>query len=363
MTFGLEIRDASGTITTSSDKPGGAIFLQKINQSSGSSQTYTFTDVPGGAYLRVNQVGAGGHYYIVGTNASNQATLEVIARIGAPERQYSTSSTFLIFAARTTETSSQHGIALFNTNAERIISNVYNIPQFAYKVPQANWTFIGSSSIFAPSGYQAYTYGITFPSDGSGDKFVYYNLPVNSNDTWYAPDGSHFNVTGAFSSYMTIISNVAPVLPQAFLFRCNNLSTSNSNFGLRMYNGSGNILFDSHIPSLVIEKYTDNVSYPLGNTMGIINTFPGVFIDNTSLILVPHHYQERITRIGVSLASYDSEYTGAVRRNGTSLQTQTFYISRNWEDMVVSGNNLILTYGSSNGLFIPCLNGLLYGAT
>lgn len=365
MTFGLEIRDASGLLTTTTYKAGGAVFLQKIEQEPDTGQTYTFTDIPGGAYLRVNQVGAGGHYYVVGTNGSNQATLQVIARSNTSPQAYQ-SSTFLIFATLTTEASAPFGVALFNESGERIASNLYNTPQFAYKVPQANWSLTSTQAVFAPSGYTAYDYTISFTSDGPGEKLIYFNLPVNSNNTWYAPAGSYSNIMNAFTKSFRIISNTTPVLPQAFLFRATNLIQSSGQMGLQIRNASGVIVFDSSMTHLVIEAYTSDVNYPLGNSpepLGTIKTFPNVFVDNTSIVLVPHHFQTRFNKVPAINQTYVSNFTGAVRRNGTSLQTQMFHVTRETEDYVTSPQNIILNNGSGNGLFVPCLNGLIYGAT
>lgn len=131
MSYGIIIRRADGTIIAAPGVQGGGIFIGVRTISAGVSDTWTFNTVPGGSYLRVLQVSGGAHYYTIGTNGSNQATLTATARttytISGNQFGFQ-DSTFLIFSTFTTEDlSNDYGIAVINDSGERLVLSLIHI--------------------------------------------------------------------------------------------------------------------------------------------------------------------------------------------------------------------------------------------
>ena len=179
MSYGIIIRRADGTIIAAPGVQGGGIFIGVRTISAGVSDTWTFNTVPGGSYLRVLQVSGGAHYYTIGTNGSNQATLTATARttytISGNQFGFQ-DSTFLIFSTFTTEDlSNDYGIAVINDSGERLVSAIHSSPVFTAKV--SSWN-LGLNYSIAEEGYTVYEYSSSPLSYGLGqDNLVFWNIP------------------------------------------------------------------------------------------------------------------------------------------------------------------------------------------
>jgi hypothetical protein len=364
MTFGFLVNNSSGVPVMSPDTPGGSVYLQTIVQQPFTTSTYNFPRVPDGSYLHVVQIGPGGHYFVVGTS-NGQATLTVTNY----NKTYPTSTsptTLLVFATYTVEVDTTgYGISVINNSGQRLVSGVYPTPQFVRKLPQSAFNLVSNGNCYQPNNYAWYQAGITIPAVSSGQaRYIMMNLPGGGDDTWYELDLAYIEPSypGDRVIVMNIFSTVTPKLPELFVFTLSASSAGSDTFGLRIFDSSGNITFDSGRQNMVISQVYSGSGYPL--QINTIQTYANAFVDANPVIGMPQFNQERIIRTAPNSGqSYDDYYFGASRRVGTTLQTQLFWTQRFYEDFAGPTQSTIFNNGRSNSLFVQSLPGSLYGAS
>lgn len=361
MTFGFQINNLSGTPVVSPTTPAGALFVQAITQSAGTSQTYTFANVPGGSYLRLIQSIPGGHLYSIGTDGSGYATLTLTA-ITSGYIAF-TDSSFIVFSTYTTETNT-YGILTVNDAGERVISGVYKTPQYLQKLNASSWSISNNGAILNPNTYNWYTCSITIPSISSARKrYILFSLPTGY-DTWFSIDDTYVpeSFTSSFTMNADVFSSSSPVMPDVYIFALDGATAINSNYGIHLWDASGNITYDSNVANMFISNIAQNVSFPIGSgsePIGTIKTFTSAYSDSSPVSVVPQYFQTRLSRNGL-LQTKEDYYYGGSRRNGSSFQTQLFYVYRLIGDY--TGPLIPATYsqGNYNNLFVPSLPSSLY---
>jgi hypothetical protein len=349
VSFGIQVDD----IVTQT-MPGGRVFVDKIvrdRETTGIVTTYTYANVAAGSHLRVLQVGAGAHSWVVGTS-SGQATVTLTAVNSATGRAATT--TLYVFAAVTNEPT--FGIQLTNDSGERTASTVYPCPEFVGRV-----TFSGtpsSTTDMEEDGYWRYTH-TTSTSIGSGrNRIVLWKLPSNAGDVWFR--GTNFiedSVTGAYNisaSYYTPVGTPYTV-PEAFVFALDGLVSSGATYGIRLYDPTGVLLFDGAKDHMVIKGYETTVDYP--TSTGITNTYAGLAtMTGTPAFFVPGYQREVWTNNG--LVSQGQFYSGTVRKNGSTLYTKLIRTGKDNDDALLG---ITYEFGLSTNITQVVVDATRYG--
>lgn len=317
--YGIAVYKANGTTPLiNQGLSGGTLYVDTVVQTVGSSQTYVYDKVPGGSNLRVMLVQAGAHVFSVGTNASGYATLTVTYL-----SSYGSANATVLFVFATSTVEPTYGVQLINDAGDRLVSTLYPVPEFLGAVTTTN---TGGNSI--PYNWTAST------TVGSGKKrMVLWKIPDTTNTyfsgTCYIPD----TVTGSYSvacnSYMTLGASETYAAPVAYIFSLGPTSSSGDAYGVRVYDGSGNIMFDSgkQMMSLVKSQtydfgYAITVSQMSGISPAILLPSLTANTGNSSSYFAGY---DTITGEPLYGYLYTALY-GTIRKNGTTLETKYFAV-------------------------------------
>lgn len=361
MTFGFQVTNSSGTVVVSPTSSAGGLFIQAITQAAGTSQTYTFSNVPGGSNLRVIQTIPGGHSYVIGTDGSGFATITLTALTSG--FIVFTNTTLVVFSTYTTETNT-FGILTVNDAGERIISGTYKTPQFLQKINASSWSLVNNGAILNPSSYNWYSASITIPAVSSArQRYILFSLP-NGNDTWFTFDDTYLPSSFTSSSAINadVFSSVTPVMPDVYVFALDGATASTTGYGIQMRDSSGNVTFDSNAANMYISNIAQNVSFPIGSgsePIGTVKTFTSAYTNSSPVSVVPQYFQTRLSRKGPVQTNEDYYYGGS-RRNGSSFETQLFYVYRMIGDYTGPLSPSTYGQGNYNNLYVPSLSSTLY---
>jgi hypothetical protein len=324
MAYGFETYTAGGVLTSGQSMVGGRVFIGIISKIAdlvhNTVTTYTYPDVPGGSYLRVYQVGAGEHSWVIGTNGSSQATVTLTSTYKTPSLIASTPiTTLLVFATKTTEPS--YGIETTNDAGDRIVSTLFPAPEYLGKVtfsstPSSSWDA-------AEAGYWAYSH-ITSSSLGSGrNRIILWALTDNAGDCWF--NGTTFVASSVSGAYNITAQYIRPpatsyTMPTAYVFALDGLSSSSDAYGIRVYNAAGAMTFDGGLRHMDIRAIETTLAYP--TTTGSSNTYSFSSLSGTPAILVPMYQKETWVWTSGQLFSTGKRWVGGVRKNGTTLYSR-----------------------------------------
>jgi hypothetical protein len=359
MSYGLEIRRNDGTKILSQTMPGGRCFVQDLvlpTQTSGTTSTYTFSNVPGGENLRLYTMRAGMHTWTTGTNLSGQATLNVTAYGTFPN----IASRLAVFTTKTTESFSNNiGLSIVNDNGERTASALYPCGEFLGKVTLQSSP---DSTDTTTDGYNHYVHTTTSTSLGSGrTRLILWNLPSNSDDTWYAGDAYvSSSTTGSYNITMEVATKAGSyTLPEGFVFGLDNLSPSTDTYGLRIYDASNKLTFDAGLDHMVISAIEQGLSYNTSSSSSFsLSSFgsgiPGFFL--------PPYYSEKWVADPnpLNISSTVTIKKGFIKRNGSNFITQVITMSVTTED---SRKNITWSWGVISGLITVVVDSTIYGGT
>ena len=316
-TYGTALYKANGTTPLiNQGLSGGSLYLDTVTLAVGTSATYTYPDVPGGAYLRVMLVKAGAHAYSIGTNGSGQATVAFTYYSGSGS---SNQTIAFIFASQTTEPS--YGVSLINDAGERLVSSLFSVPECIGVVTS---TYVGGGSI---GGVWSATSSV-----GAGRKrMILWKIPDTSYTSFQGEGYISEAVTGSYSvscrQYQTSSETFAA--PVAYIFALTGLATGSESYGIRVYTAGGAVTFDSGKQMLSLLK---SQTYDFGTPVTVAS-MSGV----AAAILLP----SPTSQYGSSssyFAGYDgitgeplygyiyTNYFGATRKNGTTLYSDYFYV-------------------------------------
>jgi len=359
MSFGLNVWKSNGTtkIVGPTDS-GGRCFVGIITRSPetpGTTTTYTYPNVSDGSYLRVYQCGAGAHTWYTGTS-SGQATVTLVATNKAGSTYYTPSATTL-FVFSVISNNPLFGLNMLTDSGQKSISNIFPAAEFLGKISM-NPTPVSTTSV---TGYTQYQFSSNnFYYGANRNKIILWNLPSTTQDVWFTGDSFFFPTASYFvvNCSIFVASGASYTLPEAFAFSVDNLQNSSNGFGLRMFDGSGTLMFDSGLDHMAITGFETTLSYPL--TTGSVNTYTmSTFSGIQPVFLVPQYIREQWSRIGITTQSQGYQYTGVVQRNGTTLQSELIRTASWIEDFVITGS---YAYGNSGSLTEVVVNGNLYGA-
>jgi hypothetical protein len=351
--YGINVLRSDGVAIASQSMPGGRIFLQKIDravETAGTVTAYTYSLVPGGTYLRVVQVGRGAHSWATGTDGSGNATLTLTANANDGSQP---NTTLYVFATKTTEPN--YGILMVNDAGERTVSSVYPCAEFLGKFTFSSTPDLSSNiAAIGGSAYTEYTHYSTASTLGSGrERLVLWSLPSTANDVWFV--GDNFIPATVTTSYQLAAKIYrAPAtswtMPEAFVFALTGMSASSGNYGMRVYNASGGLMFDAGLSHMIVKGYETTLGYPSTGTSTITaSSFTGI----TPAISIPDYEVWQGAPNGTS-TSLVSDWRGVVRRNGTTLYGKRVCLE--------SATGPRLTYTYDEGLYAS-LTQLVVSAT
>ena len=359
MSYGLEILRNDGTKIVSDTMPGGRCFVQVLTlatQTLGTTSTYTFSNVPGGESLRLYTMKAGMHSWSTGTNLSGQAVLNVTAYGTFPAIQ----SRLLVFAVKTTESfSNDIGISLVNDQGERTVSALYPCSEFLGKVTLNSTP---TTTATTADGYNWYTHDLSTSLGANRTRFILWNLPSNSDDTWYAGDAYVSSGTsGSYSLQMQVATKAGSyTLPEGFVFGLDGISASSDTYGVRIYDAGSSLTFDAGLDHMVIKAIEQGIAF---DTSGATNTYTLSSLGSgTPAYSLPPFYSERWTADPnpLNISSHVVIKQGFIKRDGSDYKTQVITLQDYTED---SRKNINWTWGVTSGLVVLVVNSALYGGT
>jgi hypothetical protein len=340
--YGIEVWGSDGTPHLSSDSPG-TIYIGRYTAVAGSNATFNFPLVPAG-YLTAYIVQRGTHSFAVGDDGSGNAQLSMTAVASL----HASNTLIDVFASLTVEP--DYGTSMFNAAGARMLSSTYPTPEFLAKV---TFSTTPDSSTTNPHGsVTVYSFSSTITTLANGrNVVVLWNLPSWSA-TYMKPNGMG-GASGGRRVFMNITGALPTVMPEALIFAVDGLSASSEPWGMRLYDASGNVTYDSglnHMTTLGVEA-----SLNFGGASYTSAFLPG------SAMTIPTYLQEVWNLDGGSSSSSHGQIKeGFVRRNGADLFAGLFQT-----DYQVEGAPVAATYveGVAFGANIQFVDAVRYGAT
>jgi len=342
MAYGIQVsRTVNGVTRTSLDPQalGGRVFVSVETAAAGVSRTITYDNVLGGSNLKYYFLNAGSHAV---TTSTEPGTGKAQLNITAYSVRRPAQTQVIVFTTSTVEPSS--GILTTNDSGERTVSAVLPVPVFLGKLTMPS-TPDYSQYITEGGGY-ADTYSATTSLGAGTDRLVLWTIPENGSNIYFTGDSYiPAAVTGNAIVYGTVYST-APgttyTVGEALVFSLSYVPSSASTHGMRLFNSSGSLLFDSGNDHLYIKGFS-SIQFSSTDTE-IVNDSPDIYTGSQPAILIPNYYQEVGTRISNKLMSNIKTYIGAVRRQGTSIYTKRILAESYNEDFAVTNYSYI--YGS-----------------
>jgi hypothetical protein len=369
---GLQLeRNSSATAFTSTpanavlvnNMLGGRVFIELLqlapeagnpgNIAVNNSGSITYTNIPGGQYLKYYTLQAGPYSLTTSTNGLGQAVLTFTRLYSSNTLRGSNLTTLAIFATRTTDPS--HGLLVTNGSGDRLVSSNYVVPVFRGKVifDAAPTYTSGLSRIHE----KTISYG-----DASSHKLILYTIPQSTN-VWFTGDSfisSGFSTYTLSTTYILPSSGTTYSLAEAYVFQLNNISQSSDSYGLRVWDSSSpqKITFDSGLQHVNIAGIQESplISYN-DNEQSITNSS---LYGPYSAIVIPQFYQEIVTSTPPSIGSVIDSYRGVFRRQNSTIYYKIVKTGTGFED---AAYNYTINNGSQYDNTIFVVNTQLLGGS
>lgn len=347
--YGLECYTSTGQKIVSPEQVG-AVFVGKVVCSiTSGTQVIDYPSVPFGGLFAL-QFGEGVHTWVI---TDNTGTCRLTFTWAKEVYQVQRSTTLYLFANNTVEPN--YGVNVLNELGQRVVSTIFPATKFLGKK-----TLNTTPSTIDSQAYQYSTTGFTYAPAAGNSPLVFWSLP-NSSDTslWWQGNPGVFG-TGASTTCRMYCKtpNTPPSssLPEAFLFETGPVQ-ANSDYGIRVYDASGNIMFDGATDSLVVLTMIVGAEFA---TTPMSYTLPSGY---TPAMFMPQWAKEgRRGACSDGLASR-GEYKGMYRRSGTTLYTSVELFEVIPEDWTCSQPDIDLVYGMKTGLAIPIISAERFGGT
>ncbi|EZP39375.1 hypothetical protein [Janthinobacterium lividum] len=257
---------------------------------------------------------------------------------------------------------------LFNTEkGSRVIDEEFMVPEFIGKValnPAPYISGLFSSGNVGVTPYYTNSHQVNgLPDSGGRDIIIFWRYPdANGEDIWFYPTSSVVTPVNGSVPGMNIYrrnGSVLPSMPVGYCFAIGRAIASASTYGMRSWDGTGKLIFDSGNLSLKIESFSSiSYGYQISNYV-----IPAA---SNAAILLPDTYHISDVSVGDAPGypgSGNSQFyedRGGVRRNGatfsTYMATVAAYYSRGAEyDRDGSSHS-----GNAADLSMPIINASLY---
>lgn len=352
--YGITAVNDDGDVITSPATLSGLYAGEVTCSITSGTQTFDFPNVPAGALYALqlatgSNLAGGTHSWVV-TSFSGYARI-VFTFVDQPYRT-SASTTLRLFATNTFEPN--YGINALNDFGERTISTIYPACQFIERLT------LGTTLYDYASDPGAIEYELRTTTAASQSGLLFWSLPSSTNTSIWWSGGTTVAAGALAKMYVALNSNALPsVLPQAFVFKTGPMTVS-TQWGVRVFDGAGLVMFDGATESMKIEARITNLQYQM--TTENTYTLPSGY---TPAMYFPGYIQER--QQGSCLDGFSTmiTYRGMMRRNGTSLITrQQSMIRENegWDCRRADGDRNY-EWGLPSGLFVPIINANRYGGS
>ncbi len=348
--YGLECYNDSGQKIVSTDQVG-AVFVGAVTCSiTSGTQTLDYPSVPFGGLFAL-QFGQGVHTWAITDNAGTSRLTFTWAK---ETFQTQRSTTLYLFANNTIEPN--YGINTLSETGQRLISTIYPASKFIGKK-----TLDSTPTTIDSGAYQYSTPAFTYTPSGGNTPLVFWSLP-SSTDTniWWQGNPGVFGSgsTKTCRMFCRVISGPAPStsLPEAFIFETGPVSASSS-YGIRVYDASGNVLFDGGTDSLVVLTMITGAEFAITD---MSYTLPSAY---TPAMFMPQWSKD--SKRGACSDGFASRglSRGMYRRNSTTLYTSIQLFEVIPEDWSCSQPDIDLVYGMRTGLTIPIISAERFGGS
>ena len=395
MSYGLSIKSPSGLEILSTTTLGGRVYVGKIvlpgNQTAGTTTVYTYPGVPSPSNIYIYIVSNGIHDFTTGTDGSGNTTVTATARSKSSLALWHYGTVAFVFSSATADSNltGQYGLSFTNDSGQTTVSTNYPVPEFLGKVsfnalPEVQtlggyvWytgntnnsggttTYAGNYSNAIPD-VPLYQWKSQLSNLGAGrDRIILWNLPADGS-VWYAPQEGYIDSseTGDWSLTMIVgsknsLGSIKP--PEALIFALNGHTPNNDQYGLRVYDSSGNVTFDASKEHLVISQLGQEFFYPVANnSVSQINQYS--MTGANPCFIIPAFSQYKLVRRSNNLSSNEWDIAGFMNKIGSSgnytAQAAIMLIYNGVEDYPANHTD---TYGYSRGITLA-VDGNLYGAS
>ena len=339
--FGNNIRNIS------QDMVGGRVFVKYIDQaysSGGTVHDHPIAGVSDTAALKIYTLDPGPHTISTVLTGGSTATVRLTTVSSSKPRP----SRLLVFTTKTNEP--DYGISSLSDAGERLVSGLYPCPQFVQKI-----TFNPTPAAEYPRGtgwvITEHLSNTTLQNSGQL-KTIFYTIPENTNDCWYYFDSGVTTSSGTNTNLLVLRpTGAAYNLPEAFVFALDNLTNSTETYGIKIFNSSGGLTFDSGNYYANIKGYETLIYSDAGTSIS-----SSAFTGSVPAFLIPQYGKLVIT--GSSPSFIYAEYTGCVKRIGNTLYTQNKLTGTSTEEAGPTGT---FEYGITSNLCLAIDAGILGG--
>lgn len=354
LNYGITCVNDSGQVITSPATLAALYAGQVTCSITSGTQTFDFPNVPAGALYAIQLASgalfAGGTHTWVITSSAGHARI-VFTFVDLPYRA-AASTTLRLFATNTFEP--DYGINAMNDFGERVISTIFPACRFIEKL------ILGTTLYDYASDPGAVEYELRTTTNASEDGLLFWSLPSSTSTTVWWSGGTTVAAGQPAKMYVALDGGSLPsTLPQAFVFQTGPMTVS-TQWGIRVFDGAGQVMFDGATESMKIEARLTGVDYPYpsANTY----TLPSGY---TPAMYFPAYVKQR--PVGSCVDGFATMQTrrGMMRRNGTSLFTlQQVMIRENdgWDCRRADGAENY-EWGMGTDLFVPIINAQRYGGS
>lgn len=358
--YGLKCTPASGSALTLATALGAVFVGVVVCSITSGTQVLDYANVPfGGLYAL--QVGEGVHTWAISNNGGASRLTFTYAKAAY---QSSRNTTLYLYANATTEGS--YGINAVNDLGQRVVSTIYPNARFLGKLTLTGQTpskYDTTTTVSTQYSWYCNTATISYtPTSANHSTVVFWTIPSStSTDYWYYGKPTLSGVAPNMYARLYYrglagFNGTLPVLPEAFAFEVGPYVNASTSYGIRVYDASGNVMFDGATPQLVVLSMITNVDY---STAGTSYTLPSGI---TPAIYFPQYINER-KGSGCNIDGYAKlfEYFGMMQRNGTTLNADiiTMNVEGDFYDCRDTVTNYY--YGNKTGLVVPIIDATQYG--
>lgn len=260
---------------------------------------------------------------------------------------------------------------LFNTvNGNRVIDGNYMVPEFIGKIylTASGPTF--SSIPTSGSGIEV-PYNVSYAGGGIGTGYsctnpgnreciIFWTIPPSNGNEWFEFNSAQHIYAGLTHSEMQIYAEstspggAAPAVPEGYVFALGAVTQSSETYGMRVWNPSGGLVFDSGNKHISVNQVLTGLNYQIGTT----NSVASGGLPAKPAFFIPQLNRQLKTRVSNNL--HWQVWTAMVRRDGNTVYTRLLkYLDINIGD---AGPNINQDYYSSNtsGLVMPVIDASLY---
>jgi hypothetical protein len=339
MTYGLETYKTNGQVLSSyTDAMGGGVYLGTYYLGAGSSGTLNFGYNVLGGFLIGYCVQAGSHEINYYTDGNGKAYVTYTAVTGGRD------SMWIFFSRKTSEV--DYGLLLQAVNGDYLISGLYKSARFVEKVTpswNSEWTI----------PHQGWSYKIvqyTGNSDAGAlwkRRIIFWKLNSTSSDVWHIGQSWIWEGQTWFDLQCILPVGSTAWTLDAYIFEVESLTASGDTWGMRVYDSSGNVTFDSSYPYLRNKQLNTGFSYPsvsYPNYGNVASSF-GYGVSSTYPAILMNRYTVQRYAFNDPVSEH-WEYIGAMRRDGGTYYSRMFNYEYNGDD----GGNGVFRHGYSTNL-------------